>query len=171
MKDPKILQLKPVVEVEEVARVVYKEVITYDENGEVVYDTMRKVSSPNGGGFVISYTEKMCDFISKCRTGSVVRLFLYVAHHQSYGNDGIQFGYRCSRKFLEGILGLDRKSVYSAIVYLKDKFLLHEMKIDGQTEYMVNPAYVTIGADKKRRVVEWERRWRFTLSEQKANRA
>lgn len=135
------------------------ETVRYDENGEVIVDTVRKIRSKNGSGFVISYTAKMLEFIESTRQGSVVRLFLYLAHNQNYGTEGKTFGYRCSHKFLQQVLGLDRKSVYNAIAYLKEKFLLIETSEDGSTEFMVNPNYVTIGADKKARMRVWNERW------------
>ena len=144
--------------VENEKRVEFRRQIAYDENGEVIYDVTKKPAWQNGGGFVISYTEKMCDFIASTGVGSTVRVFLYIAHHQNYGNDGI-FGYRCSHKYLQQVLKLDRKSVYNALRYLKDKFLIHEGKFDGVTEFMVNPAYITIGTEKKKRVAEWNKRW------------
>ena len=135
------------------------EVTKYDENGEVVSSTVRRVKSTNGSGFVISYTAKMCDFLTETRQGSVVRLFLYLAHNQNYGTDGKTFGYRCSHKYLQQVLSLDKKSVYNALSYLKQKFLVLETKIDGMSEFMVNPQYVTIGTDKKTRMREWNQRW------------
>ena len=136
----------------------YKEVITYDSNGEILSDVVRQPYKPNGSGFVLSYTEKMCEFLEKTKQGATVRLFLYIAHHQGYGNDGV-FGYRCSHKFLHQVLNLDRKSVYNALAELKKDFLVNEIVVDGVSEFMVNPNYVTIGTDKKSRVREWSRRW------------
>lgn len=148
-------------EAENAQRVEYKRSIAYDQNGEVIYDVKKKPAWQNGGGFVISYTEKMCDFIAETGVGSTVRVFLYIAHHQNYGVDGV-FGYRCTHKYLQQVLRLDRKSVYNALRYLKDKFLIHEGKFAGATEFMVNPAYVTIGTEKKKRVTEWNKRWEKT---------
>ena len=145
-------------EVENTRRVEYKRSIAYDEDGEVIYDVKRKPAWQNGGGFVISYTEKMCDFIAETGVGSIVRVFLFIAHHQNYGVDGV-YGYRCTHKYLQQVLRLDRKSVYNALKYLKDKFLIHEGRFAGSTEFMVNPAYVTIGTEKKKRVAEWNKRW------------
>lgn len=138
--------------------VAYKEVISYNEDGEVVSDVMTRKKSPNGGGFVISYTESMSEFLEKTKQGATVRIFLYLAHHQQYGHNGV-FGYRCSHKFLQQVLNLDRKTVYSALTALKEQFLVNESKIDGYTEFMVNPRYVTIGSERKSRDREWNRRW------------
>lgn len=140
----------------------YKQVIKYDENGEIISDVTARVYGRNGAGFVISYTEKMCDFLLKVKTGSIVRVFLYIAHHQNYGTDGV-FGYRCSHKYLQQIFGMDKSTLWGALNYLKDNFLINESKVDGCTEFMVNPMYVTIGTDRKTRMNEWNRRWAETL--------
>lgn len=144
---------------QEMKTVAYRQMIAYDNDGNIVYDVLKKPSRRNGSGFVISYTEKMCDLITQISKASVLRVFMYIAHHQQYGNDGIQYGYRCSHKFLQQVLGLDRKSVYNALQELKGLFLINESKIDGQTEFMVNPQYITIGTNKSERVKEWNRRW------------
>ena len=151
----KIVQLKAT----ESVKIAYTETRAYDTNGELIFDTTRKAApSKNGGGFVLSYTEKMCEFLEKTKRGATVRVFLYIAHHQNYGQDGI-YGYRCSHKYLRQVLSLDRKSIYNALDELKDAYLVVETKEDGTTEFMVNPNYVTIGQDKKARVREWNARW------------
>lgn len=139
--------------------VAYKQVTAYDENGEVVYDVTRRPYKENGSGFVISYTDKICDLIAKIPTGSVIRVFMYIAHNQGYANDGKIFGYRCSKKHLQEVLGLERPSVWAALNTLRENYLVLESKIDGQSEFMVNPNYVTIGNNKKERLREWSRRW------------
>lgn len=127
--------------------------------GEVVYDNLRKRGlSQNGSGFVISYTGKMCEFLQKCAAGSHVRLFVYLAHNQGYGDNGV-YGYRCDRKYLMALLKIDRKTLYNALKYLQDSVLVLETRIDGQSEFMVNPNYVTIGRDKRARMTEWNNRW------------
>lgn len=135
------------------------ETIRYGENGQIIADVVRKVRSQNGGGWVISYTSKMCDFLAETKQGSIVRLFLYLAHNQQFGSDGKTFGYRCTHKFLQQVLSLDRKSVYNALSYLKEKFLVIETREEGTPEFMVNPNYVTIGTDKKKRMTVWNARW------------
>lgn len=150
---------------ENVSKAGCVETTTYDENGEVVRSVIRKKKYQNGSGFVISYTAKMLDFIANTRQGAVVRVFLYIAHNQNYGTDDKTFGYRCTHGFLQQVLKLDRKSVYNAITYLKENFLIVETREDGQSEFMVNPNYVTIGQDKKRRMGIWNARWAVVMKE------
>lgn len=148
--------------VNQVHRTVYVEVTRYDAQGELISSNTFKARKQNGGGFVISYTEKMTEFIAKTETPSVVRIFLYLAHNQQYGVNGV-YGFRCTRKHLEQALNITRKSVYSALLKLKDDFLVQETKIDGLSEFMVNPNYVTMGRDKQARIREWNLRWEREL--------
>lgn len=165
----KIVQI-PTVNVPDVpeapARPTHIQTILTDKNGEVVLEHFKRIKSSNGGGFVISYTEKMSDFIASCKVGSIVRVFVFLAHHQNYATDGETFGFRCSHKYLQTVLGIDRSTLWDALKFLKEKFLVHVSKINGQYEFMVNPNYVTIGRDKATRVNEWNRRWDQTLREQ-----
>ena len=137
--------------------VTYKEVIGYDAEGQVVYDVVQRPRYQNGRGFVISYTAKLNEFLMRVSTGSIVRVFLYIAHNQSYGQNG-QFGFRCTHRHIEQALRLDRTTVWDALKFLKDKGLVNETRVDGCPEFMVNPEYVTIGADKNARTREWIRR-------------
>lgn len=150
-------------------RTAYVEVTRYDSNGELISSNTFTARKQNGSGFVISYTEKMSEFISKTETPSVVRIFLYLAHKQQYGVNGV-YGYRCTRKHLEQALNITRKSVYSALTTLKNDFLVQETKIDGLSEFMVNPNYVTMGRDKQARVREWNLRWEKELKEKALRR-
>lgn len=140
---------------------------TIDTNGEIIAEHMRNYRHQNGSGFVISYTEKMCEFLEKVTTGSIVRVFVYLAHRQNYGNDGKMFGYRCSHKYLQKVLNMTKPTLWDALKYLKDNYLVHVGKVDGQFEFMVNPLYVTIGSDRKTRMTEWNRRWAKTFKEAK----
>jgi len=131
-----------------------------DENGEIVYDVLKRPTYENGSGFVISYTAKMNDFILKEHAGAVVRVFLYIAHNQQFANSTPgQFGFRCTRKHLAQVLDLDPKTVYNTLKFLQDEFLIVETRVNGAFEYMVNPNYVTIGRSKRERDLEWSRRW------------
>lgn len=152
-----------------VHRTAYVEVARYDSNGELISSNTFTAKKQNGSGFVISYTEKMSEFIEKNDVPSVVRIFLYLAHNQQYGVNGV-YGYRCTRKHLEQALNITRKSVYSALTKLKEDFLVNETKIDGLSEFMVNPNYVTMGRDKQARVREWNDRWQRELRIKAAQR-
>lgn len=142
----------------------FVQITRYNSAGEVLSELTLADKKQNGSGFVISYTEEMSKFIETHSAGSVVRLFLYIAHHQQYGTNGV-YGFRCSHKFLRQVLNLDKKSVYNAMHELKENFLVHELRIEGVSEFMVNPNYITMGREKKDRMREWNRRWADTFKQ------
>lgn len=147
------------------SHVKIKRSIAYDENGDVVYDVAKKPNWQNGSGFVMMYSEKCNDFLKKVTSCSTVRVFFFLANNQCYGDKGI-FGFRCSKKHLGEMLGIDMKSMYNALKWLKENFMVHVGRYNGQLEFMVSPHYVTLGTDKKKRVAEWDRRWKETLKAQ-----
>lgn len=164
MKSSKVQRLFPEssgvpnVNEEETSRSVrYKQTIGYDAEGNVLYDNLARPRSQNGSGWVISYSDKVCEFLRKVTAGSTVRVFMYIAHHQSYGQDG-HYGYRCSHKHIQETLGLDKSTLWDALHYLKEHQLVNVSRIDGSYEFMVNPDYITVGSDKKSRYRAWYER-------------
>lgn len=135
----------------------YKQTITYDSEGNILRRSSPHKISQNGSGFVISYTDKMLELLASVSSPSALKIFLYIAHKQGYGNP--VFGFRCSKKHLSEVLKIERTTVWDALKYLREKFLVLETIVDGQSEFMVNPSYITIGSDKKSRLREWSRRW------------
>lgn len=135
----------------------YRESIAYDENGEIVSDVLYRSRYENGSGFMLCYMSMISDLATNVKQASILRVFLYISSHQQYGNDGV-FGLRCSKKHLQDILGIQKPTLWSALNYLKDNFLINETQVAGVFEYMVNPNFVTIGKSKKFRVAEWNRR-------------
>lgn len=134
------------------------EVIKYDDEGKAIKDIVYRPKSQNGSGFVISYTEKMIEFVKKYDSPNVVRMFMYFAHNQQYGDNGV-YGFQCARKHLEDALNITRKTVYNTLQILRSDFLVLETKVNGLSEFMVNPNYITIGKNKDARIREWNRRW------------
>lgn len=139
------------------SKVAYISTTRISTEGEILSESIYKPRSKNGCGFVISYTNKICEFLRKCSSASIVRLFMFVAHNQSWGVNGI-WGYRCTRKYLAMLLNLNRKTVYDAIEYLTAEGMIIETSAGQMREIMVNPIYITCGADRAARVREWQRR-------------
>ena len=65
------------------------------------------------------------------------------------------------------VLRVNRKTIYEALKWLEDNFLVVENRFDGQTEFMVNPEYITIGSDKSARMREWSLRWEMYFKAKK----
>lgn len=136
----------------------YRESIAYDENGEIVSDVLYRAHHENGSGFVLCYMSSLDDdIIKKVPQASILRVFFHIAFNQSYdiASGG---GFKCSRKHLQETLNLTNRTIISALKWLEEHFLVKEAIINGQSDFMVNPDYATIGKEKKKRVDEWNRR-------------
>ena len=147
------------------SKVAYISTTRISTEGEIISESVYKPRSKNGSGFVISYTNKICEFLRKCSSASVVRLFMFVAHNQQWGQGDV-WGYRCTRKHLSILLNLNRKTVYEAIEWLTVNEMIVETSEGHMREIMVNPLYITCGADRSARVREWQRRVSATRSKE-----
>lgn len=137
-------------------KVYARAVISYDDAGNEISHSVSRVQSQNGSGFVLSYSDKICDLIAKVTQPTILRVFFYIAHNQHHELGG----FRVSRKHISDALNIDAKSVYSALRWLQENYLVLETRVDGQLEFMVNPNYVTVGANKKARLSLWNARWK-----------
>lgn len=135
----------------EIARQVRK----FDmKTGEVLSDSLIYGSS-NGGGWVIMYTDKVFKLLKECPSGATIRIFVFLSMGQGFDNRGMS----TTKKYVADQLGITKKTCLESFKWLKEHFIISETKINGQTEFMVNPDYVTVGRDKKARQAEWIRRW------------
>lgn len=135
----------------------YRQSISYDENGDIISSVLYRPHYENGSGFMLCYMSNIDELVLNVKQPSILRAFFHIAANQQYGNSGV-FGYRCSKKHLQDVLGIQRPTLWAAINWLKDNFLINETQVDGVFEYMVNPEILTIGKSKKFRVAEWNRR-------------
>lgn len=134
---------------------LYKQTIVYDgDSGEVLSDTTRS-GSGNGKGWVIMYTDKVNELVTKCKSAATLRIFMLLAAGQQFEERGMV----TTKKAVQEHLGIDKKTCIEGFKWLKDNMIINECKINGCTEFMVNPLYITVGRDKKKRQAEWVRRF------------
>lgn len=134
---------------------LYKQTIIYDgDSGEVLSDTTRS-GSANGKGWVIMYTDKINELVTKCKSAATLRIFMLLAAGQQFEERGMV----TTKKAVQEHLGIDKKTCIEGFKWLKDNMIINECKINGCTEFMVNPLYITVGRDKKKRQAEWVRRF------------
>lgn len=132
-----------------------KQITTYAENtGEVVSDVVTK-GSTNGNGWVIMYTDKIEKLVMSCTSAATLRVFMLLAAGQQYEERGMV----TTKKAVQEKLGITKPTCIEAFNWLKENFIINEYRINGVTEFMVNPELVTVGRDKKKRQKEWLRRW------------
>lgn len=127
----------------------------YDEcTGSLIYERTSR-GSPNGKGWVMVYTEQVTELLMKCSSSATLKVFMFLAIHQQYE----ERGYITTKAAVQEKLGITKKTCIEAFNWLKENMVINEMKVNGCSEFMVNPRYVTVGRDKKKREREWIKRW------------
>jgi hypothetical protein len=99
------------------------------------------------------YQQKGFDLIAKAPNASVLKIFMYLACGQTYTG-----GMKTTKRAIEQNLGLSHKTVASAFKWLKDNFIVHEWRVDGCSEFMISPVYVSLGKFDERMKL-WNQRW------------
>lgn len=131
-----------------------KQVTTYDEDtGEIISDVVSK-GSANGRGWVIMYSAKTLELIQKC-TGSTFKVFGFLACGQQFEERGVI----TTKKAVQEYLGMTKQTVLEAFKWLKEHHVINEVRHNGVSEFIVNPDYITVGRDKKKRSKVWVNSW------------
>ena len=132
-----------------------KQTSIYDEGtGELIREVVTR-GSPNGRGWVIVYTENVQELLLKCNSAATLKVFMFLSVNQQFE----ERGFVTTKKAVQDKLGIDKKTCITAFNWLKENMVINEYRVNGCTEFMVNPRYVTVGRDKKAREKEWVRRW------------
>ena len=132
-----------------------KQTSVYDEStGELIREVLTR-GSPNGKGWVIVYTENTQELLLKCNSAATLKVFMFLAMNQQFE----ERGFVTTKKYVQEKLGIDKKTCICAFNWLKENMIINETRVNGCTEFMVNPRYVTVGRDKKAREKEWVKRW------------
>ncbi len=133
----------------------YTEIKVYDEHGEIQSRKFFRSRSSNGKGWLMVYTEKVNMLLDKCPP-STFRVFMALAMGQQFDERGMI----TTKRAIQERLGMTKQTCLAAFKWLKENFIINEWKnAGGYTEFMVNPEFVTVGKDKKKRMAEWVRRW------------
>lgn len=133
-----------------------RQVVSFDEEtGEIYSDSTSPAGSQNGKGFVLMYTEKVQELIVKCPSATTLKVFMLLSMGQQFEERGVI----TTKKAVQEKLGITKPTCLEAFKWLKEHWIINEYRVDGHTEFMVNPEYVTVGRDKKKRIAEWRRRW------------
>lgn len=129
--------------------------VVYEEDtGEIYYQGETK-GSPNGKDWIIMYTNEVTELITKCPSAATLKVFMLLSLGQQFEERGMI----TTKKAVQEKLGITKPTCLEAFKWLKENFIINEIKINGYSEFMVNPRYVTVGRDKRKRLQEWNRRW------------
>lgn len=120
--------------------------VTDTKTGEVI-SHHEYVGTQNGKNWWIMYRTTMAFIASGELTYSAVRVYMHITARADWR--GVL---STTQTAIAKEIGISRQAVNKAIEELKHYDLIREAKENGQTVYIVNPAYATLGKDKKRRL-------------------
>ena len=102
--------------------------------------------------------EKCTKLLTDSLPPTTLRVFFWLAL-----NIHEQTGFvRTTKKYLAQMLSMDEKSLYRALQWLKDNYIVHQTRCHGFFEFMISPYFVEWGDNKKDRLDEWNNRWRLS---------
>lgn len=122
------------------------------DTGEVLVDKT-VYGARAKGGWVMFYQQKGMELITQAPSPAVLKIFMYLSMGQTY-----EGGMKVTKAELQRKLGLSKPTVINAFNWLKDNFIVHEWRVDGCSEFMINPQYVCIGKFDERMKV-WVNRY------------
>lgn len=96
-----------------------------------------------------------------------IKIFLYLAMKQP--NDGSR-GYVIDKKQLQYDLKLTRTVFFDSLRWLKENLVVNELKLVGESDFMVNPYIVMNNGDRDARIAEWARRVHLENAKIRKNR-
>lgn len=109
--------------------------------------------------------EKCNNLLKNPPQAATLRVFFWLAlnlHEQT--------GFvRTTRKYLAQMLNLDEKSLYRALKWLQDNYIVHRKRCKGYFEFMLSPYFVEWGDDKQTRLDEWNNRWKMSNQKKRKN--
>lgn len=120
------------------------------ETGEVIKDTV-SYGTQNGDGWVIVYRDTYRNLLLETTNPSVLRVFGLLMTKQEFEN-----GVRTTKKSVADELNISYDSVMVAFKWLKENNYLKERKVNGQTEFLLNPNVTTCGKNRKAKIKLWE---------------
>lgn len=103
--------------------------------------------------------------INNAPNAHIIKIFFYLAFNQP--QEGI-CGYKIDKRQLQFDLKLGRTVFFEALHWLKDNLVIHELKLDLDSDFMVNPYIVMNNSDREARIAEWVRR--LKLDDEKISR-
>ena len=109
---------------------------------------------------MFSIDNSLWNFLKTANSHFIFKLFIYIALNQP--QDGIE-GFKISKIQLASDLNVKRSTIFSSIKWLVDNSLIHELKIDDSSDFMVNPRFFMNNSDLQARKEEWNRRCRLDI--------
>ena len=100
---------------------------------------------------MIVYRESFTDFLLSVPDFITLKVFGLLMTKQEFTN-----GARTTKKAIADELRVSYRSIMVAFKWLKENGYVKEHKVNGQTEFLLNPEVTTCGRQKQRKVNLWK---------------
>lgn len=106
--------------------------------------------SQNGDGWVIIYRESFEDFLLTAPDFTTAKIFGVLMTQQKF-----EGGINTTKKAVADKIKVSYRSVIAGFNWLKENGYVKERKVNGQTEFLLNPDVTTCGKNKSKKVALW----------------
>ena len=119
------------------------------DTGRIIHETI-SYGSQNGDGWMIVYRDAFEDFLLNAPDFTTAKVFGVLMTQQKF-----EGGINTTKKAVADKIKISYRSVMTAFNWLKKHGYIRERKVNGQTEFLLNPDVTTCGKNKKEKIKLW----------------
>ena len=101
--------------------------------------------------WAIMYSEAINDLTDSVPDLTTLKLFLKLSSKQEY-----EGGLKIAKKFIADELKISRTQLWRSFKWMKENGYVKEHKVNGITEFVLNPNVTTCGKNRKEKIKLWE---------------
>lgn len=129
---------------------IAKRTTIYDGGtGAIIRDSV-SFGKQNGGDWMIVYRDAFENFLLEAPDFTTAKVFGILMTQQKF-----EGGIGTTKKAVADRIKSSYQSVMNAFKWLKENGYLKERKVNGQTEFLLNPDVTTCGKQKKKKIELW----------------
>ena len=129
-------------------RIVKRTTIYDDETGEIIRDSVKR-GTQNGDGWMIVYNDAF-EELGRTAPLTAWKVFAALAANQEF-----EKGFKTTKRAIAEKMEISYDNVMRGFNWLKENGYLKERKIDGVSEFLLNPDVTTCGKNKKKKLELW----------------
>ena len=130
------------------ARIVKRVTITDIDTGLIIKDSIN-YGTQNGDDWVIWYREAL-EKLAFNAPLIALKILFFLASKQEFEN-----GIKITKKFISEKLDISSAQLWRGFKWLKENGYVKEHKVNGITEFVLNPNVTTCGKNRKAKIDLW----------------
>ena len=130
------------------AKIAKRVTITDVDTGEIIKDSVN-YGTQNGVDWVIWY-RKALESLATDAPLVALKVLCFLASKQEFEN-----GIKITKKFISEKLNISAAQLWRGFKWLKENGYVKEHKVNGITEFVLNPNVTTCGKNRKAKIELW----------------